>query len=69
MNTQERTEITNAALLGQAAGDAFGVPVEFLSREEVRGSKNTKKEHSSPFLRECPAFTFDSSAGGVVGWA
>lgn len=36
MNLQERMVITSAALLGQAAGDAFGVPVEFLSREEVR---------------------------------
>ena len=24
------------ALLGEAVGDAFGVPVEFLSRQEVR---------------------------------
>ncbi len=29
-------EITKSALLGQAVGDALGVPVEFLSREEVR---------------------------------
>ncbi len=36
MNRNDRIRITKNALLGQAAGDAFGVPVEFLSREEVR---------------------------------
>ena len=30
------TEITKDALLGQAVGDAFGVPVEFMYRKEVR---------------------------------
>ena len=29
-------KITIDALLGEAVGDAFGVPVEFLSRQEVR---------------------------------
>lgn len=33
MNKQD---IAVNALLGQAAGDAFGVPVEFMSREQVR---------------------------------
>ena len=33
MNKQD---IAMNALLGQAAGDAFGVPVEFMSREQVR---------------------------------
>lgn len=28
--------VTRSALLGQAVGDAFGVPVEFLSRAQVR---------------------------------
>ena len=36
MNRNDRISITKKALLGQAVGDAFGVPVEFLSREEVR---------------------------------
>ena len=31
-----KTEIAVNALIGQAAGDAFGVPVEFLSRERAR---------------------------------
>lgn len=34
--------ITRNALIGQALGDAFGVPVEFLSRQEVR-SLNLQK--------------------------
>ena len=32
----DRHAATRNALLGQAVGDAFGVPVEFLSRAEVR---------------------------------
>ena len=36
MDRTRRVEITRAALLGQAVGDTFGVPVEFLSRAEVR---------------------------------
>ena len=36
MNKAGFGEIVRNALLGQAVGDAFGVPVEFLSREEVR---------------------------------
>ena len=36
MEQNERFEITRDALLGEAVGDAFGVPVEFLSRAEVR---------------------------------
>ena len=36
MKENSLAEITKSALLGQAVGDAFGVPVEFLSREEVR---------------------------------
>ncbi len=36
MEKGRRIEMTKDALLGQAAGDAFGVPVEFLSRSEVR---------------------------------
>ena len=36
MNRNEKIRITKAALLGQATGDAFGVPVEFLSRKDVR---------------------------------
>ena len=36
MTQSDRIRITNDALLGQAVGDAFGVPVEFLSRADVR---------------------------------
>ena len=36
MNNPSAATITRDALLGQAVGDAFGVPVEFLSRKEVR---------------------------------
>ena len=36
MNRNDRIRITKDALLGQAIGDAFGVPVEFLSRDKVR---------------------------------
>ena len=36
MTQSDRIRITKDALLGQAIGDAFGVPVEFLSRQEVR---------------------------------
>ena len=36
MNLKNRTELTINALLGQAVGDAFGVPVEFQSRAEIR---------------------------------
>lgn len=36
MNLNDRIRITKDALLGQAVGDAFGVPVEFLSRKDVR---------------------------------
>lgn len=36
MEQTKRYEITRNALLGQATGDAFGVPVEFLSRNRVR---------------------------------
>ena len=36
MNHNRMIEMTRNALIGQAVGDAFGVPVEFLSREEVR---------------------------------
>ncbi len=36
LNQNDRIRIAKDALLGQAVGDAFGVPVEFLSREEVR---------------------------------
>lgn len=36
MDLNRRIAVTRAALLGQAVGDAFGVPVEFLSRAEVR---------------------------------
>lgn len=36
MNRMKTEEITRNALIGQAVGDAFGVPVEFLSRERVR---------------------------------
>ena len=32
------------ALLGQAVGDAFGVPIEFLSRAEVRALGLTEME-------------------------
>lgn len=33
---QDRIRLTTDALLGQAVGDAFGVPLEFLSRRKVR---------------------------------
>ena len=54
MDPDSRTAITENALLGQAVGDAFGVPVEFLSREGVRlidlrvmtGSDSEPKIHS-----------------------
>ena len=36
MNLKNRTELTINALLGQAVGDAFGVPVEFQSRAEIQ---------------------------------
>lgn len=36
MNTLWRRDITKAALLGLSVGDALGVPVEFMSRREVR---------------------------------
>lgn len=36
MNASERIRISQSALLGLAVGDAFGVPVEFMAREEVR---------------------------------
>lgn len=36
MDREKLYEITRNALIGQAVGDAFGVPVEFLSRAEVR---------------------------------
>ena len=36
MDVNRKIEITRNALLGQAAGDAFGVPVEFQSRKAVR---------------------------------
>lgn len=32
----DRMKVARNALLGQAVGDAFGVPVEFLSRSQVR---------------------------------
>lgn len=36
MTQAEKTTVAINALLGQAVGDAFGVPVEFLSRKDVR---------------------------------
>lgn len=36
MDFTRRAELTRNALLGQAVGDAFGVPVEFLPRVRVR---------------------------------
>lgn len=33
---RENVDIVRAALLGQATGDALGVPVEFMSRRQVR---------------------------------
>ncbi len=36
MDLKKRTEMATNALIGQAVGDAFGVPVEFLSRTEIR---------------------------------
>lgn len=36
MKQEELSTLTCSALIGQAVGDAFGVPVEFLSRAEVR---------------------------------
>ena len=36
MTKSRMEQITRDALVGEAVGDAFGVPVEFLSREEVR---------------------------------
>ena len=36
MERDQRIVITKNALIGQAVGDAFGVPVEFLPREAVR---------------------------------
>ena len=36
MERAKRIETARNALIGQAVGDAFGVPVEFLSRERVR---------------------------------
>ena len=38
MDQARMAEISRNALLGQAVGDAFGVPVEFLPREKVRAA-------------------------------
>ena len=35
-DAKQKSEITRAALLGLAVGDALGVPVEFMSRKKVR---------------------------------
>ena len=35
-NIEKASKITRSALIGQAVGDALGVPVEFLSRAQVR---------------------------------
>ena len=37
MIVMNKADVAVNALIGQAVGDAFGVPVEFLSRAEVRG--------------------------------
>ena len=52
MKTRQRETITQAALLGLAVGDALGVPVEFMSREEVRSVNLTEmigKDTPVPF--------------------
>lgn len=59
-NHSERKDITVNALIGQAVGDAFGVPVEFLSRKKVRQidlKEMVGKESALPFK---------SQWGGVI---
>lgn len=41
-NIEKASQITRSALIGQAVGDALGVPVEFLSRAKVRSINLTE---------------------------
>lgn len=52
--------ITKASLLGLAVGDALGVPVEFMSREEVR-----KVNPTEMIGKETP-LTFESRWGDII---
>ena len=48
----EKNELTKSTLIGFAVGDAFGVPFEFLTREQVRNIAPTEmvgKEDDLPF--------------------
>ena len=52
MFLSKKSKLTTDALLGQAIGDAFGVPVEFLSRQEVRriNLRNMSGKDVSPII-------------------
>lgn len=53
-------EVTKSALFGQAVGDAFGVPVEFLSRADVRAINHTDMVGSDTKI------TFDSRWSDII---
>lgn len=60
MNTNQRKGITKATLLGLAVGDALGVPVEFMSREEVHNVNLTE------MMGKDTPLPFDSRWGDLI---
>ena len=67
------SEITKNALLGQAVGDAFGVPAEFLSRKDVRAldlremvGSDSKKPLSSRWGGIIPAGSWSDDTSMTV---
>ena len=67
-------KIVRAAVLGHAVGDAFGVPLEFLSREEVRRLALTEMEGSNgnppmntPWGKIIPKGAFSDDTSMMLG--
>lgn len=72
-NLDTTKEITKAALIGQAIGDAFGMPLEFLSRAQVRAiglkdmvGKDTGVNFHSHWASILPAGTWTDDTSMTV---
>lgn len=57
---QEKSDLTAALLFGLAAGDALGVPFEFMSRSKVR--RNPVKDMTGMGTHDQPAGTFSDDS-------
>ena len=60
MNSFNTKDLTKSALLGLAVGDALGVPVEFLSREQVHHINLTE------MIGKDTPIQFESRWGGLI---